>query len=94
MVFNKERAKGIKRTYQFIFTGSEEEAFTVKVDGEKLSIVDGITQDKDVLVRADSQLWLKFLENEKILLKGILTRKIRIKGNPKYLREFGSLFEV
>ncbi|WP_432666455.1 SCP2 sterol-binding domain-containing protein [Wukongibacter baidiensis] len=94
MVFNKEKAKDIKRTYQFIFTGSENEAFTVKVEEGKLSVYDGIAQDRDVLVKADSELWLKFLENEKILLKGILTRKIRIKGNPKYLKEFGTLFKV
>ena len=94
MVFNKEKAKGIKRTYQFIFTGSEEEAFVVKVDGENLSIFDGITEDRNILVKADSKLWLAFLEKQKVLLKGILYRKIKIKGNPKLLKEFGTLFEA
>lgn len=94
LVFNKEKAKSedIKRTYQFIFTGREKEDFTVKVDREHMLVVNGISQDSDVVVNADSEFWVKFLENDKVLVKGLLTRKLRIKGNPKLLKEFGSLF--
>ena len=46
----------------------------------------------DVHVTADAKTWLGFLAKEKSLPLALITRKIRLKGNPKLLLAFGKCF--
>lgn len=92
MAFNPEKAKGLNRNYQFVFTGAEVDSFIVKIENGKLKIENGIDDNSDISIKADSGLWLKSLQNKKAILIGMLTGKARIKGNPKYLKEFGEIF--
>ncbi len=92
IVFNEELAKNMNRSYRFVFTGIEVDSFVVNIEDGKLSIVDEPTQNFDLSVVVDSKLWLEFLKSKKVLLKGLITGKMKIKGSPKLLIEFGSIF--
>ncbi len=46
----------------------------------------------DLEVFADSESWLKFLNKEGHILKYLITRKIKIKGSPKLMKQFASCF--
>ncbi|MGE5141177.1 MAG: FAD-binding oxidoreductase, partial [Rudaea sp.] len=53
---------------------------------------DGLLGNPSVHVTADARTWLGFLAKEKGLIPALLTRKIRLKGNPKLLLAFGKCF--
>src|SRR5262249_9301398 len=42
----------------------------------------------------DAKTWLGFLAKEKSLIAAIITRKIRLRGNPKLLLAFGKCFHT
>jgi putative sterol carrier protein len=61
---------------------------TVIIDGGKVDILEGIFGKTDLIVYADSESWIRFLNKEISLLRTILSRKIKTRGNPLLLKKF------
>ncbi len=90
--FQRHAAGKLDATYHFAFTGSEQVEATVMIRAGKLTIENGLVGEPNIRVTADAETWLGFLAKEKNLLWALLTRKIRLRGNPKWLLSFGRCF--
>ena len=51
-----------------------------------------IYQDANIKVTADGETWLGFLAGERNLIWALLTRRVRLRGNPKWLLAFKRCF--
>jgi hypothetical protein len=93
-MFQAGRAKalGIDAVYHFEFTGAETAKITIKIKDGRFEIADGFVGKANLKMRADAKFWLGFLAGERFLPWGLITWKIRLKGNPKYLLGFGKCF--
>src|SRR5215813_8288182 len=92
LTFQRNQSKGLAAIYHFIFTGAEERRATVTIRNQKVEVSEGQSGIADIVVSADSQIWLDFLAKERNLVWALLRRKIRIKGSPRLLLAFGKCF--
>ena len=60
-----------------------------------MKVIDGLKEKADLIIECDSEQWLKII-NKKVsifdVLKLLITRRMKIKGNRKLLRKFQNLF--
>src|SRR5262245_42202963 len=91
-VFQPNQSRGLDATFHFTFTGAEGRDVTIKIQNRTLEIQDGLVGRPGIHVTADAKTWLGFLAKEKSLVVALITRKIRLKGNPKLLLAFGKCF--
>ena len=92
MVFQPQKSKGMDLSINFHFTGDHERFVGVKINNQKIKVNDSHLEERDLLVIIDSKLWVKFLREEISLLRLLLTRKLRFKGNLKKLKLFSQCF--
>ncbi|HVM33192.1 MAG TPA: SCP2 sterol-binding domain-containing protein [bacterium] len=92
LAFQRGRSLGMDHVYHFTFTGSETAKATVIIRDRRISVQEGHQGQAGLAVTADSETWLKFLRKEANLFAALLTRKVRLKGNPKLLLDFGKCF--
>jgi len=92
MTFQPGAAKSLSALYHFTFTGSERAEVTVEIGNGKIKVEPGFQGTPNLRVTADAETWLGFLAKEKNLLWALLTRRIRLRGNPKWLLELGKCF--
>lgn len=92
LTFQKGAAGKLDATYHFTFTGSEKTAATVIIRSGRITIEAGLNGQPNLQVIADAETWLGFLAKEKNLLWSLLTRRIRLRGNPQWLLAFGRCF--
>ena len=90
--FQRRAAGDLRATYHFTFTGGETTTATVVIGEGKIAVSDGLEGRADIQVTADAATWLGFLAKEKNLAWALLTRRIRLRGNPKWLLAFGRCF--
>jgi ferredoxin-NADP reductase len=91
-VFQPNQSRGLDATFHFTFTGAESRDATIKIQNREIAVSDGLVGKADVHVTADSKTWLGFLAKERSLVSALITRKIRLKGNPRLLLAFGKCF--
>lgn len=92
LMFQKGQAEGLDAVYHFTFTGAEDEKGTVLIRDKTISVRGGHVGKADLRVTANTDTWLGFLAGEKSLVWALLTLKIRLKGSPKLLAQFGKCF--
>lgn len=92
LVFQRGRARGIRATYHFRFTGKERMEVTLSIADQKLHIEQGLVGRSDLSVTVDASAWLEFLAGKRSLVRLLATRALRLRGNPKRLAEFGRCF--
>ena len=83
--FQRHAAGKLDATYHFVFTGTEQAEATVVIRAGKLTIENGLQGQPNIRIVADAETWLGFLAGERNLLWALLTRRIRLQGNPKWL---------
>lgn len=92
LVFQPGRAGSLEARYHFVFSGEEQRQATVVINQGKLSVEEGLIGTCNLRVNVDSQAWIKFLRKEWGLARLFLTRKLSLKGNPRWLAAFGRCF--
>jgi Fe-S-cluster-containing hydrogenase component 2 len=92
LAFQRQAAGNLDAVYQFTFTGTESTEATVTIRTGTIKVETGRIGTSNLHVVADSQTWLGFLAKEKNLLWALLTRKIRLRGNPRWLLKFSRCF--
>jgi epoxyqueuosine reductase QueG len=88
LLFNPEKAKGVSMTLHFEFTGSETKSATIVISDGKLTVEEGHIGEPYLRVRADAETWIAMLNEEISLVKALLSRKLKLKGNPAHLKKF------
>jgi len=91
LLFNPEKAKGLNLTIHFEFIGKEEKSATIAIADGALTAQQGFTGKADLHVRADSETWIKMLNEEVSLIKALITGGLKLKGNPSHLKKFKGL---
>lgn len=92
--FQRQAAGQLNATYHFVFTGKESAEATVTVRDAKLTVKNGLLGQPSIRVMADSETWLGCLAGERNLLWALLTRRVRLRGNPKWLLAFKRCFPM
>jgi len=90
--FQRQAAGKLDATYHFVFTGNESVSATVTIRDGKLTVENGLLGKPSIKIIADSATWLGFVAGERNLLRALLTRRIRLQGNPKWLLAFKRCF--
>lgn len=90
--FQRAAAGELDATYHFTFTGAEKIEATFVIRGGTLAVEEGLQGEANLHVTADAATWLGFLAREKNLPWALITRRIRLRGNPKWLLAFGRCF--
>jgi hypothetical protein len=90
--FQRGAAGDLEATYHFTFTGSERASCTIVIRAGTLSVKEGLHGNPNLRVTADTATWLGFLARERNLPWALLTRRIKLRGNPKWLLAFGKCF--
>src|SRR3954453_23703069 len=92
LAFQRHAAGKLDATYHFVFTGNEPAEATVTIREGKLTVENGLVGKANIKVIADSETWLGFLAGERNLVWALLTRRVRLRGNPKWLLAFKRCF--
>lgn len=92
LAFQRHAAGKLAATYHFVFTGKETTEATVTIRDGKVTVENGLAGRPNIKVIADSETWLGFLAGERNLLWALLTRRVRLQGNPKWLLAFKRCF--
>jgi ferredoxin len=90
--FQRQAAGKLDATFHFAFTGKEPAEATVMICPGKIAVENGLLGKPSIKVVADSETWLGFLAGERNLLWALLTRRVRLRGNPKWLLAFKRCF--
>ncbi len=90
--FQRHAAAALDARYHFTFFGSEAGSATVVIRGGRIEVLRGLHGDANLHVTADTQTWLGFLARERNLAWALVTRRIRLRGNPRWLIAFGQCF--
>lgn len=83
--FQPQAAGKLDATYHFVFTGNESAEATVTIRAGKVTVENGLLGKPNLKVIADAETWLGFLAGERNLLWALVTRRVRLQGNPKWL---------
>jgi len=92
LIFQRNQSEGLDAIYHFTFTGEENLKGTVIIRNKTVKVQDGLVDQPDLQMTADSRTWTDFLAQEKNLVWAIFTRKIRLKGSPMLLKKFAKCF--
>jgi ferredoxin-NADP reductase/ferredoxin len=91
-VFQPNQSRGLDATFHFTFYGAEDREVTITIQNCSLDLKQGLVGNPQVRVIADAKTWLEFLARERSLIWAVVRRKIRVRGNPKFLLAFGKCF--
>ncbi len=86
--FDPLKAQSLDLTLHFEFTGKEKGRLTVVIADEKIDVSKGHRGSPNLYVKADSESWISFLNEELSLPAALLSGKLRVKGNPLSMRRF------
>ncbi len=92
LAFQRGQAKDLILSVDFKFTGDEQLERTVRIQDQKLEIVEGLSKSCDLSVTVDAKSWLQFLSGKVSLPSLILKRKLRFSGDLGLLAKFGRCF--
>ena len=90
--FQRQAAGELDAVLHFTFTGEKVTEVSVTIREGTIKIETGLNGIRNIHVVADGETWLGFLAKEKNLFWALLTRKIRLHGNPKWLLAFKRCF--
>jgi ferredoxin len=90
--FQRGKAQGLNAVYHFMFTGKTPLSFTVTIRDQKIEKVMGLQGTPHLVITADGEAWVRFLNGKMTGVYAFLTRKIRLQGDPRLLMAFGNCF--
>lgn len=93
-LFQRGASTGLAATYHFTFTGEAKDNVeaTVTIGDQTIRVAEGHVGRRDLQLTADASTWLGVLAREKSLVWALVTRKIRLRGDPRLLLRFGKCF--
>ena len=92
LTFQRDKAADLDAVYHFTFTGTEVREATIIIRNKTLEVLKGHQGEANIHVTADAETWVGFIRKERNLIWALLTRKIKLRGAPKWLLAFGKCF--
>lgn len=90
--FQPGKSKGLEAVFHFQFTGNESGECTITIANQNIEVRKGLEGKANLRVQADSGAWLRFLRKEIGVPRMLLTRSLRLQGDPRLLISFGKCF--
>lgn len=90
--FQREQSEGLNAVYHFVFSGESDAQATVTIRDKTIRVEHGLHGEANLTVRADAQSWVRFLNHKLTGVFAVMTRRIRIEGDPRLLIAFGNCF--
>ncbi len=97
IAFQPGKAKGLDAVYHFTLTedeNGETRRATITIRDQQVRVDDGHVGTADLVVTADADTWLGFVNQDRGLVRALVARKIRMRGSPRLLVAFGKCFPV
>jgi epoxyqueuosine reductase QueG len=91
-IFQRNKAQGLDAVYHFTFTGARRRQATIVIANKKLKLHDGHVGAASLSVTADADTWIRFLRKEASLPWALVSRRIKLRGDPRLLIAFGKCF--
>jgi len=92
LTFQRGRSKELAARYHFRFYGKEQVAATVEIRDQRIVVRPGLIDMPDLVVRADSEAWLRLLDGERSLFWEMFRGRVRWKGPWRLLKAFKRCF--
>ena len=93
LTFQRGPARGWKATFHFDLTGDDAARATVRIDDGHLEIVQDVLEgEPDVVVRADTPVWLDVVTKKRSAIFAVLTRRLVVRGEVALLDRFAACF--
>ena len=92
ILFQPGQSEGLRARYHFDFVGEETLQATAVIAEGAITVEKGLVGEPDLRMRADSETWIAFLRKDVGLARAVLTRKIRLSGDPRLLLAFARCF--
>lgn len=89
---NKERAKGINTTIQFILSGEEEIKGHLTINNQKCTYTEGVLENSKTTIIAKSKLWLDISNGDTDGNRAFLNKEFEVKGDAEILLQLEKLF--
>jgi epoxyqueuosine reductase QueG len=90
--FQRGKAGSLALRVHFSFRGAEQAELTVDIGNGRITVEQGLQGGADLRVSADTKTWLQIVNGERGLLVALLTRRVRVRGRLRRLREFRRCF--
>lgn len=94
-LFQRGASEGLSARYHFVFSGIEKVEATIDIRDKRIDVRAGLEGKPDVVIRADSEGWVRFLRKELPLWRLLISRRLRLSPMPrgaKLLGAFGRCF--
>ena len=92
IVFQPDAAGDLDAVYHFEFRGASRRRATITVREGEIEVLEGLHGRADLHVWADATTWTEFLRGNRSLIWALVTRRIRLRGDPRLLARFGKCF--
>ncbi|MFT5199026.1 MAG: ferredoxin [Planctomycetota bacterium] len=92
ILFQPGQSKGLNARYHFDFVGAETIQTTAVIAEGKITVEKGLVGKPDLRMLADSKTWVAFLRKDIGLPRALLTRKVKLSGDPRLLLAFAKCF--
>lgn len=90
--FQRGRAGTLAVRVHFSFEGAEHAELTVEIRDGAIAVQSGLLGDADLHVTADTKTWLGVTNREQSLFWALVSRRVRVRGPLRLLREFRRCF--
>ncbi len=93
-LFQRDQSDGLDCVYHFTIIDKNKETHkaTITIREKTLDVQDGLHGEPTIRLVASEAAWIGFVRKERSLVRGLVTRGIKIKGNPKLMLRFGQCF--
>jgi DNA-binding HxlR family transcriptional regulator len=86
---DREAAKGVSETYQYVVDDS---AFYFTVDDGSIELHDGRAEDPSVVVTTDVQTWADIASGKTVASSAAATGALTVTGDPRAVKRLGKIF--
>ncbi len=90
--FLPDRARGVDKTIQFVFTGREAGSWVLVVRDGTMGYREGTAENPNVTVTVDSDDWLKILRGELNPMSAVMGGKLKLAGDMGIMLQFQGWF--
>jgi len=94
LIFRSDRGQGMQATYLFTMEGDGGGQWAIRIADGQAEAQDGAPEKVDAEVRTKPALWIDLSTNDLNAPMAIMTRKVRINGNPALAMRLEGLFQV
>ena len=92
LIFNRDRADDMNSTYQFTMEGAGGGQWNMRIADGRADTADGAADPYDCEIKTKPALWMDLASGDLSAPIAIMTRKVKLGGNPALAMKLSGLF--